>query len=109
MDLYKEYIKGVAGAEMVLNYIKETSGDKNFMEGTDGAALEAFLVYGQRYRDNKDYTADYQRIVNDEKTSRVQRDRASQIMSILDSLKWDNDILSYLTNKIEIAERFTSS
>jgi len=112
LELYRDYVKKIADAQKVLQYISEMPGGTVFLQENYGIELEAYLVIGHGERKDLNEIRDrYGRTAEDSGQSENNRERARRILGLLDhfSMYDSYGMVAYLAKKIEVADRFITS
>ena len=117
--LYSAYVKGDATPVEVIDYIQTIPGGRQLVDSEDGYILEAYLVNG--IRDWKKRSEAIEAISNlanppsprkpeDPVVDKVKSDRAKQVNRHLGWVgQYSQDMIGYLSKKIELAQRFTTT
>lgn len=110
--LYREYISTKCSYKSILDYIRKTSLGDNFLNDNYGTIVEAYIVSAPCKQ--RELESLIQRYIDTAKTTGLPEPEKERAKLIADTLRNfidqtdEYNILAYVTNKIEISERFVT-
>lgn len=110
-QIYKAFISRKATAQDVLEYIQKKPKGDEYLRSNYGTALEAYLVasFHDRYARDVDVRAPYSSIMESEKSSEREKERANRILQLFKDFDWHDSFgtLDYVVKKIELVSQFS--
>lgn len=105
--LYEKYFSKDGSATEIMAYIAKKPEGKLFVDSKTGAAIEAYLL-SARDEDNSEARFYYEALEDGSGASQEIKMRAQHITSILNSFRMNSPSLSFIKNKIELANLIKS-
>jgi len=106
-ELYKNYAFGKADAQEIVEYIEKLDLDSSFLDSHSGKVVEAFLIAAKSKTDEfMDVNNKLKTIIENDTISDKRRDRAKNLIGILNDRSNKFPSLQFIVNRIELAAQF---
>lgn len=109
-EVYKRYTLEGGSTTEVMEYLHTFKGGGEFLSSRFGIVMEAYLIEAKAdHRGESPEMQHYHEILKNPSASIEDKDRAEQIIKIINAMSFGDKSpsLSYIVNKIELAAQFT--